>query len=90
MVGVSEKKVKEKGNYFQIIEKAYGKIEKRQYYQIDNIKWLEDKEKWYRLKSIGMAKISYISDKETKRQTRYYIGSLKLYIELFYKNIHSW
>lgn len=49
-MGVSEKKVKEKGNYFQIIEKAYGRIEKRQYYQIDNIKWLEDKEKWYRLK----------------------------------------
>lgn len=43
-----------------------------------------------KIKSIGMANISYISDKETKRQTRYYIGSLKLYIELFYKNIHSW
>lgn len=82
-----QNKIKEKGNYFQTLEKAHGKIEKRQYYQTDNIKWLEEKEKWCGLKSIGMVKTTYISDKETKSEIRYCISSLKLDIELFAKSV---
>ena len=46
------------------IEKSHSQIEKRFYYQTDDISWLEAKVKWKDVKSIGM--VEKIIEKMTK------------------------
>ncbi|MGR5865695.1 hypothetical protein ACT7DZ_22495 [Bacillus cereus] len=43
-----------KKGYACTIEKSHSQIEKRFYYQTDDISWLEAKVKWKDVKSIGM------------------------------------
>lgn len=49
-----KKKIKQKGIYKKTREKAHGQIEIREYYQTEEIKWLESKKEWKGLKIIGM------------------------------------
>ena len=49
-----KKKIKQKGIYKKTREKAHGQIEIREYYQTEEIKWLESKKEWTGLKIIGM------------------------------------
>lgn len=49
-----KKKIKQKGIYKKTREKAHAQIEIREYYQTEEIKWLESKKEWKGLKSIGM------------------------------------
>jgi len=41
--------------FFETLDKGHGRIEKRQYFLINDINWLDNKEKWAGLKGIGMA-----------------------------------
>ncbi|WP_181419351.1 hypothetical protein [Bacillus sp. 196mf] len=47
-----------KKGYICTIEKSHSQIEKRFYYQTDDISWLEVKAKWKDVKSIGMVEKS--------------------------------
>lgn len=73
------KKIKDKGNYHRTSEKNHGRADVREYYQTNSISWLNGKEKWEGIKSIGMVIRTYngVSEK------RYYISSLNPDIELF-------
>ena len=46
--------VKQAGHYKRTVEKARGQIEKREYYQTNDIGWMSRKESWKKLSSIGM------------------------------------
>jgi predicted transposase YbfD/YdcC len=61
---------------YRKVEKDHGRIEIRHYWQVDEIDWLEGKEKWAGLCSIGMvASQRRIGEKETVEE-RYFISSL--------------
>ena len=63
-------------SYHQTIDGDHGRIETRRYWTIDKIDWLENKDKWAGLTSIGMVEsIREVGDKVTT-ETRYYINSL--------------
>lgn len=74
-------------------EKGHGRIEKREYFQTDDIGWFCEKQLWEGLKSIGMVRRTIIKgDKETVEQC-YYISSLDSpedgKCELFAKAVRS-
>ena len=64
-----QKEVREKGSFSQTTEKAHGQIEKREYYQTDEIRWLAQKKEWKGLKSIGMEKKRLRVKQESGRNT---------------------
>lgn len=75
----------EKDNYYEETEKSHSKIVTRKYYMTNNIKWLENKEKWDKLKSIGVEKkiIESIQTGEVREENRYYIISFEDDIKAF-------
>ena len=84
-----KKELREKGSYKKTMEKAHGQIEIREYYQTENIRWLEKKKEWKGLKSIGMEEKTIIREEEVKKEYRYYISSLKENIELFSRAVRG-
>ncbi len=86
----SKKKIKEQGGYKRTIEKAHGQIEKREYYQTEDIRWLSQREEWKGLKSIGMEEKSIKREDGTEvKEYRYYISSLKEDIETFSRAVRG-
>ena len=66
-------------NYSEDVEKSHGKIITRKYYMTSKIKWLNGKEKWQKLKSIGVEiKTSEsIQTGKITEERRYFIISFK-------------
>ena len=62
----------------QTKEKARGGIEKREYWQTDDIEWLTQKKEWAGLKSIAMTRNTIIKDGIKTTETRYFISSLSM------------
>lgn len=73
------KKIIEKGNYKKTVDKNHGMADVREYYQTTSISWLNGKEKWRGIKSIGMVVRTF--NGVTER--RYYISSLPCDAEEF-------
>ncbi len=69
----------EKTAYFEEKEKSHSKIITRKYYMTSNISWLDNKDKWDKLKSIGVEKktIESIQTGEITEENRYFIISFK-------------
>lgn len=78
-----------KENYKQTIEKEHNGIITREYYLTNDIKWMNKKEKWPGIKSIGLAR--NITEKKDKTiiEDRYYIISFEGDIELFSKSVRG-
>ena len=76
----SDKEFQSKCSYTKTIEKARGGIEKREYWQTDDIEWLSGKKDWVGLKSIAMTKNTVIKNGAETSETRYFISSLPLEI----------
>jgi len=62
--------------YEQTKEKARSGIEKREYWQTDNINWLDGRKDWVGLKSIAMTRNTITKNGITTTETRYFISSL--------------
>jgi predicted transposase YbfD/YdcC len=62
--------------YTAILEKAHGSIEKREYWQTDDIGWLTQLKEWAGLKTIAMTRNTITKDGSTTIETRYFISSL--------------
>ena len=77
------------GGYAYTLEKAHGQMEKREYYQTGEIKWLVQKKDWKGLKSIGMEEKTIRSEKGEKKEYRYYISSLAPDIETFKRAVRG-
>ena len=78
------------GAYKLVREKSHSQIITYQYYQTEKVNWYEDKEKWNKLRSLGLV-VKTTEDKEGNKRVekRYYISSLLLNIELFSKAIRN-
>jgi predicted transposase YbfD/YdcC len=59
-------------------EKARSSIEKREYWQTEDIDWLSQKKDWAGLKSIAITRNTITKDGNTTTETRYFISSLPL------------
>ena len=77
--------LKEIENYYEETEKSHSKIITRKYYMTSNIKWLNNKDKWDKLKSIGIEKkiITSVQTGEVKEENRYFIISFTDDIKTF-------
>ncbi|GHU82674.1 putative transposase [Clostridia bacterium] len=62
--------------YVKNVEKARGGIEKREYWQTEDIDWLTQKKDWAGLKSIAMTRTTTIKNGAETWETRYFISSL--------------
>lgn len=65
-----------KESYYEEIENAHNCRERRIYVMTSKIDWLEGKNKWKNLQSIGMVTREYELKGEKKQDTRYYITDL--------------
>ena len=64
-------------DYYETIEKGHGRVETRRYWITEQIDWLENKDKWSGLRSIGLVESErYIKGKATK-ELRCFICSIK-------------
>jgi predicted transposase YbfD/YdcC len=68
-------------SYTKTVEKARGGIEKREYWQTDDIAWLTQKKDWPGLKSIAMTRNTIIKNDVETTENRYFISSLPLEIK---------
>ena len=64
--------------YTKTVEKARGGIEKREYWQTEDIAWLPQRKAWAGLKSIAMTRNTITKDGDETSETRYFISSLPL------------
>ena len=78
-----------KQNYKKTISKEHNGIITREYCMTDEINWMEKKEKWPGLKSIGLARNTIEKDGKKVIENRYYIISFTNDIELFSKSVRS-
>jgi predicted transposase YbfD/YdcC len=67
------------------LEKGHGRIERRTYYMTEDISWLDNKEGWKGLKSIGAVKSHVVNTAtgESSEEMRYFISSLGSSVERF-------
>ncbi len=71
------------------IEKGHGRQESRVYVQMPVPKNLQGLEAWQGLKSIGMATLICVRDGQETMETRYYISSLAVSVQLFARAVRS-
>jgi predicted transposase YbfD/YdcC len=77
-------------NYHKTHERARGQEEVREYYQTDDIKWMEMLPDWDGLKSIGYVRTTiYHDDGTVAEENRYYITSLKPNIKQFARAVRG-
>lgn len=75
--------------YKSTIKKARGGVEKREYWQTADIKWLERRKKWAGLQSIAMTRNTVTKNGITTVEERYFISSLPSDIDLMAKAIRK-
>lgn len=63
-------------DYYETIEKGHGRVETRRYWITDKINWLENKEQWTGLNTIGMVESERFVKGETSIESRYFICSI--------------
>jgi len=75
--------------YIKTAQKEHNAIITREYYLTDDINWLEIKDKWAGLKSIGCVEVTIDRNNEIIKEQRYYIASFKNDINLFSKAVRG-
>ena len=75
--------------YTNTLEKARGGIEKREYWQTEDIAWLPQKKVWAGLKSIAMTKNTITKDEHQTTEIRYFISSLSMDVKEIAKAIRG-
>lgn len=81
--------IREKKDYSCTVEKAHGQLEKREYYQTEDIGCLQQKKEWKGIKSIGMEEKTIRDEKGERKEYRYYISSLAGDIETFRRAVRG-
>lgn len=61
--------------YYKTLEKDHGRIEKREYYMVKDVSWLDQISNWKNLCAIGMVRSERTLNQETTVFTRFYIMS---------------
>ena len=76
---------KTKHDIYETIEKDHGRIETRRFWITEAVNWLDEKDKWSKLKSIGVVESLREINGETTQERRYYISSLSANAKQFAK-----
>jgi len=71
------------------VDSGHGRIETRRYVMTSDIDWLENKEDWAGLKSIGMVESTREIKEKCSYEKRYYISSLKCDTKKFGEAVRS-
>ena len=74
---------------YETVNGGHGRIETRKYTMTSDITWLQDKEKWTGLKSIGMVESTREIKGECSNEKRYYISSLQCDAKKFGNAVRS-
>ncbi len=75
---------------FETVDKGHGRLEKRRYWQSEDIGWFADAEKWTGLKSIGAVhSLREKTDGSVQEEWRYYISSLPYNPELLAQAVRA-
>lgn len=64
-------------DYYETVEKGHGRVETRRYWITDQIDWLDNKENWTGLVSIGLVESERFIKDETSSEMRCFICSIK-------------
>jgi predicted transposase YbfD/YdcC len=62
--------------FHETVDGDHGRIETRRHWLVSEIDWLDQKEQWRGLRSIGMVESERTLGDKTTKETRYYINSL--------------
>jgi predicted transposase YbfD/YdcC len=71
------------------VEKGHGRLEERRYYQITAPSYLHGRSEWKGLKTIGAAVRTYEENGVKKRDTRYYVSSLRRHGKRFARAVRN-
>lgn len=74
-------------SFHETIDSNHGRIEKRTFWVTSDIDWLEGKDAWKGLKSIGMVQSERQIENEVTKETRYFISSRDSDAERFGKAV---
>jgi predicted transposase YbfD/YdcC len=77
----SDTRLLSKCMYKKTVEKARSGMETREYWQTNDIKWLDSKKEWTGLSSIAMTRNTIVKDGKETTEARYFISSLPLDVE---------
>ena len=75
--------------YYRTLDKGHGRVEKRKYYLINDLNWLNNKENWLGLKGIGMVESTVMKGESQTVETRYFITSLTGTAEEFGNSVRN-
>jgi predicted transposase YbfD/YdcC len=75
--------------YHQTVEKDHGRIETRRYWLVEQIDWLDGKEHWAGLFSIGKVESRRRIGKETSREVRYFLCSVRRSVRKFARAVRG-
>lgn len=59
-------------SYYETVDKDHGRIEVRRHWMTDQIDWLDQKEKWLGLRSIGMVESEHHIGQTITKNRRFY------------------
>lgn len=71
----TKKELIKKQIYHKTLEKDHGRIDKREYYMVKDVCWLDQINSWKKLSAIGMVRSERTLNQETTVFTRFYIMS---------------
>lgn len=66
-----------KYDYYETLEKSHGRIERRKYYVTEDLEYIETKQKWTNLRSIGMTHSIVEKNGKITEEKRYHIASIE-------------
>ena len=69
-------------DYHKTLDKDHGRIETREYWCVSDLEWLETRQKWEGLRTIGMVRAHRTIGDKTTVEDRYFISSLEMNAEL--------
>lgn len=75
--------------YQKTVEKDHGRIETRHYWLVEQIDWLDGKEKWAGLHSIGMVESLRRIGEQTSVEVRYFISSVTRNVRKFARAVRG-
>lgn len=89
----SQKELEAEQVYYKTLEKDHGRIEKREYYLVQDVSWMDKMhlEKWENLAGIGMVISERTINEKTSKFVRYYITSSINGVKEFARAVrHHW
>ena len=76
-------------SYYETLDKGHGRIEIRRYWMTEAIDWLEGKQKWSQLRSIGLVESERQEGEQVSIERRCFIGSIEADAKVFARAVRS-